>query len=359
MLGLYDRLTRLIEKLPGGIQKPVLRELVPIREIFLEVRPARLMLVGAEGRSAHELLLGFTNGDPVQAAGSDNGWRTYEIEERGHVQILDARSDVPQAFVETAIARFAPDAIIFLREAALPPPGCLGLVVARVALCDRGIPLFGLALGGGDRARLSAEIAIERELASRKTASYSDTDMDDFVEAVCAALPNAAKLEFARLTGARKAQAHIASSLLKSFTAVCGVIALQPIPLADLPILTALQTLMVGLIVHITGRKAGPRLIGEFIAALGINIGAGMLFREGARAIVKVVPFWGNAVSGFVAGAGTYAMGRAAIAYFIEDIPLTETRKIFRRLLPGKKIIDPSLEHSEKVPSLPPPLPPE
>ena len=355
MLGLYDRLTGLIEKLPGGIQKPVLRELVPIREMFLELRPARLMLVGAEGRSAHELLLGFTSGDPVQAAESDNGWRTYEIKDRGHVQILDARSDVPQSFVETALARFAPDAIIFLREAVLPPADCLSLVVARVALCDRVIPLFGLALGVGERAPLSAEIAIERELASRKTAAYSEKDMDDFVEAVCAALPNAAKLEFARLTGARKAQAHIASSLLKSFTAVCGVIALQPIPLADLPILTALQTLMVGLIIQTTGRKAGPRLVGEFIAALGINIGAGMLFREGARAIVKVVPFWGNAVSGFVAGAGTYAIGRAAIAYFIEDIPLTETRKIFRRLLPGKKAIESSLRQN----SGPPPLPPE
>lgn len=356
MLGLYDRLTGLIEKLPGGIQKPVLKELVPIRQMFLELRPARLMLVGAEGRSAHELLLGFTNGDPVQAAGSDNGWRTYEIEDRGHLQILDARTDVPQTFVEAGLARFAPDAIIFLREAVLPPQDSLSLVVARVALCDRAIPLFGLALGGGDRARLSAEIAIERELASRKTASYEEKDMDNFVEAVCAALPNAAKLEFARLTGARKAQAHIASSLLKSFTAVCGVIALQPIPLADLPILTALQTLMVGLIIQTTGRKAGPRLVGEFIAALGINIGAGMLFREGARAIVKVVPFWGNAVSGFVAGAGTYAIGRAAIAYFIEDTPLTETRKIFKRLLPNKKVIKESIELQSKNP---PPLPPE
>ena len=36
-----------------------------------------------------------------------------------------------------------------------------------------------------------------------------------------------------------------------------------------------------------------------------------------------------------VAGAGTYAVGRAAIAYFIEDIPLSESKKLFQRLLPG------------------------
>ena len=70
-----------------------------------------------------------------------------------------------------------------------------------------------------------------------------------------------------------------------------------------------------------------------------------MLFREGARALVKIVPLWGNAVSGFIAGAGTYAIGRAAIAYFIEGIPLTDVKKIFRRLLPKRK------------PGQPPPLP--
>ena len=31
VLKLYDRLSALIEKLPGGLQKPILRELTPIR----------------------------------------------------------------------------------------------------------------------------------------------------------------------------------------------------------------------------------------------------------------------------------------------------------------------------------------
>ena len=142
-------------------------------------------------------------------------------------------------------------------------------------------------------------------------------------------LPNEAKLEFARLTRARGAQAEIASSLLKSFTAVCGVIGVQPIPLADMPILTTLQSLLVGLIIYVSGRQASARLIAEFAGALGVSIGAGFAFREGARALLKIFPIWGNAISGIVAGAGTYAVGRAAIAYFIEDLPLQETRKLF------------------------------
>jgi len=97
------------------------------------------------------------------------------------------------------------------------------------------------------------------------------------------------------------------------------VIGVQPIPLADMPILTTLQTLMVGMIIHTTGRPFSVRLVAEFLGALGFDIGARLVLREGARAIVKVIPIWGNAVSGFIAGAGTYAIGKAAIAYFIEE----------------------------------------
>ena len=53
--------------------------------------------------------------------------------------------------------------------------------------------------------------------------------------------------------------------------------------------------------------------------------------REGARAAVKLLPGWGNAISGGVAAAGTYGIGRAAGAYFIEGISLGEVRKLFRR----------------------------
>jgi uncharacterized protein (DUF697 family) len=112
------------------------------------------------------------------------------------------------------------------------------------------------------------------------------------------------------------------------------VIALQPIPLADLPILATLQSLMVGMIIHTTGRPVTLKLVGEFLSALGLSVGAGFVFREAARVAVRIVPFWGNAVSGFVAGAGTYAIGRAAIAYFVDDSPIQETRRIFLSMLP-------------------------
>jgi uncharacterized protein (DUF697 family) len=210
------------------------------------------------------------------------------------------------------------------------------LAAERMGVCPKEMPLVAISFGGdSSRARLAALLRGEREFSRRQVTICAPESGDSVPEAVAAVLPNVARLEFARLTGAKGAQAQIAGSLLKSFTAVCGVIGLQPIPLADMPILTTLQTLMVGLIIHTAGKPFSARIVGEFLGALGLNIGAGILFREGARAIIKVVPVWGNAVSGMVAGAGTYAVGRAAIAYFIEDIPLSETKKLFQRLLPG------------------------
>jgi uncharacterized protein (DUF697 family) len=93
---------------------------------------------------------------------------------------------------------------------------------------------------------------------------------------------------------------------------------MNPLPLADFPVLLALQMFMVSLIIYTSGREFSLRLAGEFVASLGIGFGAGLLFRETARAAVKILPVWGHMISGGVAGAGTYALGRAAIAYYIE-----------------------------------------
>ncbi|MFZ0916531.1 MAG: hypothetical protein WAN04_06525, partial [Candidatus Udaeobacter sp.] len=41
----------------------------------------------------------------------------------------------------------------------------------------------------------------------------------------------------------------------------------------------------------------------------------------------KFFPGWGNVVCGMVAGAGTYAIGRAASAFFIGGVSLKEARQ--------------------------------
>ena len=148
---------------------------------------------------------------------------------------------------------------------------------------------------------------------------------------LAAELPNQAKIEMIRISRDRHAQLHVAQMLIKSTTAICAAIGAQPIPLADLPVLTALQALMVSGIMYISGRERSLRAATEFIAALGANVGVGMLLREGTRAMLKFFPGWGNVVCGMVAGAGTYAIGRAATAYFLEGASLKEAKQTYQK----------------------------
>ena len=92
--------------------------------------------------------------------------------------------------------------------------------------------------------------------------------------------------------------------------------------------------MMVSGVMYLSGRERSLRAATEFVGAIGANVGAGMLLREGARALLKFVPGWGNVVCGMVAGAGTYAIGHAASAYFLEGVTISDARKAY---LQGRK----------------------
>ena len=174
-------------------------------------------------------------------------------------------------------------------------------------------------LGGGNKALFVLESGFDPQARSA------------LGDRLCDYLPEDAQLELARFLAARGAQARLAGTVLKSFGAMAGVVGVQPIPLADFPVLLGLQMFMVSLIIHVSGREFSPRLAGEFAASLGLGFGAGLVFRETARAAVKILPVWGHMISGGVAGAGTYALGRAAIAYYIEGQRMARVRVPWRR----------------------------
>lgn len=324
ILKFYNRVTSVVEKLPGGIQKPILAELEPIRELFIEQRPPRIVLVGSASTPTAPAFLHELSGHAVETGTATSGWRTYRIADRGAVEVLDARRDVPDGILEDAIAAQSCDVVLLVRNSA-DDESALESAAHRIAwlrtTMESEVPVVGLVLPTletGEKDSLAAQLRSKAGFVPVAVFELSADTRQVVAETICSLLPLPSRLEFARFTMARGAQTEIAERLLKSFAALCGVIGVQPIPLADLPVLTALQSLMVSLIVYVSGRQVSPKLVAEFAAAVGINVGAGFIFREGARAIVKFIPVWGNAVSGVVAGAGTYAIGRAAIAYFIQ-----------------------------------------
>jgi uncharacterized protein (DUF697 family) len=270
-------------------------------------------------------------------------WIDWDISGHGTISILDARDvdDSAAGQVEEDVKRQPPD-IIFLfdeRESNLEQPSAVKPANfllhlqhgSSEALGDAKV--IGVSLGSQTgAAQLREALKTQPAIRDRLLKVIQFTEMDSaearrLLSLLAEQLPNQAKIEMIRISRDREAQHHVAQMLIKSTTAICTAIGAQPIPLADLPILTSLQVAMVSGIMYISGRERSLRAATEFMTALGTNVGAGMLLREGARAILKFFPGWGNVVCGMVAGAGTYAIGRAASAYFIGGVSLRDARR--------------------------------
>ena len=344
LLRIAEKLERLAARLPSKIRNSVLRELTPLKELFLQQRPPRFLFIGSSKMPAHRIINTlFTPGAQEQmnvALMPVHRWIDWNISGHGTISILDARDagDSATAQVEEDLRRQSAD-VVFLfddGESNLARPSASNFMLhlqddVGGALDDAKV--IGVSFGSERRAAqldeaLKAQPAIrDRLLKVIQFTEMHSVETRGLLSVLAAELPNEAKIEMIRISRDREAQHHVAQMLIKSTTAICTAIGAQPIPLADLPILTSLQVMMVSGIMYISGRERSLRAATEFITALGANVGAGMLLREGARAILKFFPGWGNVVCGMVAGAGTYAIGRAATAFFIGGVSLRDARR--------------------------------
>ncbi len=345
-LSAYEKLEALVHRLPASLQQPILREITPIKTLFLLQRAPRLVLLGAAGAGKVPLVNALFGAEVLQPGEenlSDGAWQEIGRTGRGTLRLLDARRPVSLNMLRAALAAEAPDLFVFLGSGAptVEDADHAQEILAFAHSQHAGVKprLLGVLAGAvpdaeASRQQLHAALHARQPLSDRMVGTLAMTtavEIERMAELIAIELPGEAQLEMARLSGNRALQKQIAQVVVKSVTAICAAIGAQPIPLADFPILTSLQASMVAGVMHISGREWSPKLAGEFIAALGANIGAGLVLRETARAAAKFVPIWGNAISGAVAGAGTYTMGKAAISYFIEGVSIADARQIFRK----------------------------
>src|SRR5436190_11491060 len=331
ILNVIERLERLVTRLPEKIRRPVLRELTPLKELFLQQRPPRFHSnVSSKTPTHRNIDTLFTPVAPEQqnvALMPVHRWVDWDISGHGTISILDARdaADSATAQVEEDLKRQPPDIIFLFDEGESSPEKPAAGKSADVllhfqrdvggALADAKV--IGVCFGSEERAaQLREVLKTQPAIRDRLVKVIQFTDMHSaaacgLMSVLAEKLPNQAKIEMIRISRDREAQHHVAQMLIKSTTAICTAIGAQPIPLADMPILTALQVVMVSGIMYISGRERSLRAATEFMTALGANVGAGMLPREVARAVLKFFPGWGNVVCGMIAGAGTYAIGRA------------------------------------------------
>lgn len=116
---------------------------------------------------------------------------------------------------------------------------------------------------------------------------------------------------------------RISAQLITIFSGLSATIALTPIPTSDIYILLALQTLLVGLIASLSGRDISAESAKEFILSLSGITCTGYGLRLAAQQAVKLAnvlwPGSGSAISAAIASTGTTAIGKAAVAYYIDQ----------------------------------------
>ncbi len=338
----FDHFEKLVSRVPAAIRGPLEKEWRPLRDLFLKRRAARLIVIGEEAEAfTRSTILAPARKESPPPVFSGSPWSTCT--HQGTLDFVFASGRKENA--KAALAASPPDLYLFLCRGGGSQPDDLALLLELHRL-DRdrygsAAPIIALA-PEEETANLSETLHGQSSLQSHIAAILPITHREAFLTAMARALPDDTRMEFARLTGEKAVQREIASALTRSAAAVCTAIGAQPIPFADFPILTALQAAMVAGIIQVSGRPWSLATARDFLGALGVNVGAGLALREGTRAVVKLLPGWGNAISGGVAGAATYALGRAASAYFIEGVPIEEAR---RRL---------KLKGNKKNPQLPP-----
>jgi uncharacterized protein (DUF697 family)/predicted GTPase len=97
-----------------------------------------------------------------------------------------------------------------------------------------------------------------------------------------------------------------------AFTVIAATIAAIPLPFATMPVLTALEISMVGLLGQLYGQTLTPAQAGGIVSA----IAGGFLAKAIGRELIKFVPVMGSVMAASWAAAYTWALGEGACVYF-------------------------------------------
>ncbi|HEY9627468.1 MAG TPA: GTPase [Coleofasciculaceae cyanobacterium] len=99
---------------------------------------------------------------------------------------------------------------------------------------------------------------------------------------------------------------------ISAFAVMGAAIAAVPLPFATMPVLTALQVSMVGLLGKLYGQTLTPSQAGGVVSA----IAGGFLAQAIGRELIKFIPGFGSVIAASWAAAYTWALGEGACVYF-------------------------------------------
>jgi predicted GTPase len=390
MAHVVENLEKFLEKSGIPMSDELKRNVQELRELFIEQRAPRMILIGRRGCGKSSLINALF-AEQVAEVGHEKSktgaakWHTYHGR-FGALDILDTRglqegSDPdladdaasPLDSILHAIKPTPPDLILFVikaKEIDAAISGDLDGLLAVVEFVQRThgykVPIFGVISQADELEPKDAPLHAPHEaehpddiadkldrvhkvedLLRRQLAAYSKLkdhvagviavssymrfrrdgslhkderwQIDKLVQYLSAELPNQARIDLARLSQVQAVQIKIADRLTTIQASVTAGVALIPIPVADIGLITPIQTALIAGIAYIAGREMTLKTAGEFLAAIGGNMGIAFGLREVARQLVKLIPGLGSAISAGVAAAGTYGVGKASTAYFIRQ----------------------------------------
>ena len=389
---LIEVISSAIEALPNPPRDSIIKEFEKIKEQVMENRPPRIMIIGRRGAGKSSLINAIFDQKvaevgPVISETGESKWHYFK-NKKGEIHILDTRGIGDKTKPESAnfeeaideiqfsVKERCPDVILFLCKAKevdshieedlknielirryidkVHKYNCpLSAVITQVDELDpirvseppykhpnkqKNIDEAVYTIQGAFK---DSGLDLIKAIPVSAYAEYENGEkvydkywnIDVLVNFLMEILPNTAQLQLARLSSITRIQVKFARSIVGSTAIICSGIAATPIPVADMIPITAAQVGMIIGIGHVSGRDMSKESAKEFIAALGVNIGAGFALREISRALAKIVfPGAGHAVSAGVAFAGTWAIGEAAIAYFIQGKSIKESKEIFNKV---------------------------
>lgn len=351
----------IIDRLPfiGSLKK----DLTELRQLLYDRRTPRVLAVGAAGSgrtSVANTLLGLPalpmNEHPAAPA---SAWIRIDAGGR-HLDWLELESGSldaeRRAILRRALDESAPDVIVLvvradsgdeesqraaealgairtlLGDARVPRPKTITILtqVDRITTPEAGEAGEGVRFSTSDLARIDAATQslkdkLEGSLKARVDrpvpmfTSDRQWNIGEVASAIYSALPRTTQVEAARaLAVPEEVRRDLARSIVNQCAAAAVTIGLMPIPFSDAILLMPLQGVMISSVAYLAGQPWDRRAGLEWLGSVGLMGGIGFGLRWTAQQAAKLIPGAGTLISGSVAGAGTLAMGRSAVAYFID-----------------------------------------
>ncbi len=130
------------------------------------------------------------------------------------------------------------------------------------------------------------------------------------------------KTDFTKATSKKRSDA--AREVINMSSYACAMLSVSPVPFSDVALSLPLQTAMVVTLGHIHGKSLSTRKAQQLALELLATTSAGLLARQGIKALLPVV---GAVLTIPAAFAANWALGRTALAYFESEDPSSERLK--------------------------------